>query len=67
MQVVFPLSIQFEDGEIEQYESVEDLELNLEDFDSEQDIACSVKDAQGRSVKLKIKFLKLEELSLSSG
>ncbi len=61
---VFPLTVRFEDGEEEQYESVEDLELNLEDFDSEVDADCHVTDALGRPVRLKLKLLSLKELSI---
>lgn len=64
--VVFPISIQFEDGEVEYYEDVEDLEMNLEDFDSNVDIACQVKDKFGRPVHLKVKLLELKEMSLRS-
>ncbi|HKO96614.1 MAG TPA: hypothetical protein VJU86_06470 [Pyrinomonadaceae bacterium] len=43
-EVLFPVSVTFEDGSVEQYENVEDLELNLEDFDSSSDIDCRVQD-----------------------
>jgi hypothetical protein len=63
-QVVFPLTIQFEGGEEERYESVEDLERNLEDFDSDVDVGCHVTDALGRPVRLKLRLLNLAELSV---
>jgi len=63
--VVFPISIQFENGEIEEYKDVEDLELNLEDFDSDVDSDCQVRDAIGRPVYLKVKLLKLQELKVA--
>ena len=62
--VVFPISIRFENGDVEPYESVEDLELNLEDFDSDKDTTCEVRDKLGRLVRLKITLLQLKELSL---
>lgn len=65
--VVFPISVTFENGEVEQYESVEDLELNLEDFDSDVDVECRVVDGLGRPVRLKLKLLDVKELSLVSG
>jgi hypothetical protein len=62
--VVFPVSVQFEDGEVEVYESVEDLVCNLEDFDSDLDKGCKVKDSLGRPLRLKLELLDLRELSL---
>lgn len=64
--VVFPVSTTFEDGEVEQYEDVEDLIYNLEDFDSDADAGCRVIDKLGRPVRLKLKLLELEELSLTT-
>jgi hypothetical protein len=62
--VIFPLSVTFENGEVAQYESVEDLELNLEDFDSDVDAGCRIIDGLGRPVRLKLKLLEVKELSL---
>lgn len=53
-EVVFPISVKFENGEIETYDDVEDLETNLEVFDSELATDCEVKDRLGRHVRLKI-------------
>jgi hypothetical protein len=64
---VFPLTVRFEDGGEEQYESVEDLEQNLENFDSDADVGCRVTDALGRPVRLKIKLLSLKVLALRGG
>jgi hypothetical protein len=64
MEVVFPISVRFEDGAVEQYESVEDLVTELEDFDSDVDAECDTWDAQGRPVRLVLKTLTLKELSL---
>jgi hypothetical protein len=63
-EVVFPLSVTFEDDSVEQYESVEDLEQNLEDFDSDIDVGCRVKDNLGRPVHLKVKLLEVQGLSV---
>ena len=65
--VTFPISVTFEDGEVERYESVEDLELNLEDFDSDVDVECRVVDGLGRPVRLKLELLEVKELSLVGG
>ena len=62
--VTFPISVTFENGEVERYESVEDLELNLEDFDSDVDVECRIVDSLGRPVRLKLKLLEVKELSL---
>jgi len=34
IDVVFPISIRFEEGEVEEFQDREDLELDLEYFDS---------------------------------
>jgi hypothetical protein len=62
--VAFPLKVTFENGEVESYESIEDLERNLEDFDSDLDAECSITDKYGRSVYLKLKLLEVKEISL---
>ena len=64
MSVAFPITVRFEDGEMEEYESVEDIEQDLEDFDSDEATDCQVRDALGRLVRLRVKMLELEELSL---
>lgn len=65
MEPEFPISVRFEDGEVEKYEDEDDLIHNLEDFDSDVDTACDVRDARGRPVRLKLKLLDLKELSLA--
>jgi len=61
---VFPITVVFENGEVKNYEDVRDLELNLEHFDSEAD-DCSVRDAMGREVRLKLELLTLQTLELA--
>lgn len=63
-QVQFPVSIRFEDGTEEQYDDIEDLECNLEDFNSDIHSDCTVRDSINRPLRLIIKLLKVEELSL---
>lgn len=65
MEPEFPIFVRFEDGEVEQYDDVEELILNLEDFDSDLDTDCDARDARGRPVRLKLKLLDLKELSLA--
>lgn len=65
MKPEFPISVRFENGEVEEYEDVEALIHNLEDFDSDLDTACDVRDARGRPVRLKLKLLDLQELLLA--
>ena len=48
---------------MEHYESVIDLEENLEDYDSDIDVACRVYDHLGRPVHLKLKLLEVREYS----
>jgi len=64
MQPEFPIYVRFEDGEVESYDSVEELIHNLEDFDSDVSTDCEARDARGRRVRLKLKLLELKELSL---
>lgn len=64
MQPEFPISVRFENGEIESYDSVDDLVHNLEDFDSDVNTDCEARDARGRTVRLKLVLLDLKELSL---
>ncbi|HKS11068.1 MAG TPA: hypothetical protein VJS13_16075 [Pyrinomonadaceae bacterium] len=64
MQPEFPISVRFENGEVEEYEDADDLIHNLEDFDSDVNTDCEARDARGRLVRLKLKLLDLKELSL---
>jgi hypothetical protein len=64
--VLFPVCVTFEDGLTERYADVEDLECNLEDFDSESSPGCHIVDARGRRVVLKLKLLQLKELRLAA-
>ena len=65
-EVVYPISIRFEDGSVEQYDGVESLETDLEDFDSDVDTNCEARDKLGRLVRLRVDMLELKELSLLS-
>lgn len=62
--VVFPISIRFDDGVVEEFHNREDLELDLEYFDSEKASDCEVTDKLGRRVRLKVYALEIKELSL---
>jgi hypothetical protein len=63
--VVFPISVKFEDGTIETYDDVDGLETDLEVFDSDFCTDCEVRDYLGRRVRLKVgENLVLEKLSL---
>jgi len=62
---VFPISIRFGDIEVGTYHSVEELEQELEVFNSDKEPDYEVRDALGRSVQLRVNdHLVLEELSL---
>ena len=64
-EVVFPISVKFEDGTIETYDSVESLETELEVFDSALSDDVDVRDNLGRRVYLRIgPNLVLEKLFL---
>ncbi len=62
----WPLIVTFEDGTREQYEDEEDIECNLEFFNSDQDTECKVTDADGKEVFLVLQNLKIEELKLKN-
>jgi len=63
--VVFPISVRFEDGTIETYDDVDGLETDLEVFDSDLCAHCEVRDYLGRRIRLKVGAnLVLEKLSL---
>ena len=64
MRPEFPIYVRFENGEVESYDDVEELILNLEDFDSDVNTDCEARDARGRRVRLKLQLLELKELSL---
>ena len=62
----FPLKVRFQDGDEEPYDSAEDLEMNLEEFDSD-DEGCRVTDALGRPVRLKLDPTGIKAFSLRRG
>ena len=62
---LFPIRVLFEDGSIDTFDSVSDLETNLEVFNSDLSPNCAVTDALGRKVRLRIdNSLVLQELAL---
>lgn len=61
--VSFPIRIRFDDGTTEDYFTVQDIEYNLEDFDSTLESGCEVVDSNGRKVKLIVKLLSVKEIS----
>ncbi len=60
----WPLFVTFEDGTIEKYKDEEDIECNLEFFNSNQDTDCKVTDSDGKEVFLVLQNLRIEELKL---
>ncbi len=58
----WPLTVTFEDGSKEQYKNEEDLECNLEFFNSNQDKDCEVTDALGKQVHLILSGLEIKEI-----
>ena len=63
-QVLFPIRVYFENGEIEEYEDINHLEMNLEEFDSDIDRDCRIIDKLDRPVRLKLKYLEVKSISL---
>ena len=63
--VVFPISIRFEDGEVQEFQNREDLELDLEYFNSEKATDCVVTDKLGRRVRLEVHALEIKKLSVA--
>jgi len=64
--VVLPISIRFEDGEVEEFQNREELELDLEYFGSETSRDSEVRDKLGRRVRLKVHALEIKNLSVAS-
>ena len=64
--VVFPIRVTFGDGTTEMYEDVADIECNLEQLDSLSSPDCTVTDAKGRRLVLRVELLDLQELRLFS-
>lgn len=62
--IISPIYVQFDNGEVEAYATVEDLVCNLEDFDSDSTVDCKVTDSSGRPLRLKLELLDLRELSV---
>ncbi len=62
-KVLFPIKVEFDDGEIEFFQTVCELECDLEVFDSDIYTDCKVSDAKGNSIRLKVsEYLVLETL-----
>ena len=63
---VFPITFHwFKSGRIEEFESLEDIEWNVEDFDSEADGGeASVVVAKGRPVRIRVSLLSMELFEL---
>jgi hypothetical protein len=59
---IFPNYGHVRNGEVDQYEDVPDLIMNLEDFDSDIDTGCKVLDSKGRPLRLKLVLQDLVEL-----
>lgn len=63
--VRFPITLKAEDGEIIEYGSVSELKTNLEDFNSDRNPGCELRDASGRKVRLKMSLMRIEILTLA--
>ena len=61
-QIKFPLTLTWDDGEVEVIEDLTYLSCNVEDFDSSQSPKCRVVDADGRLVLLKVSTTWVERL-----
>lgn len=65
--VKFPIKVIFDEGEVEYYQDIKDIELNLEDFDSDLSPGCAVEDATGRRLDLDVSMLDLKHLKFREG
>ena len=67
--LVFPIQFRWvRSGEVEQFDSLEDVEWNVEDFDSDSDGSeARVTDAKGRAVRIRISVLSTEIFELLQG
>lgn len=50
----FPLTLTWEDGSIQMFKDIADIECNLEDFDSASETQSILQDANGCLVKLRV-------------
>jgi|GEM_PF-1986462 len=62
----FPIKVIFEDQSAELFDSKQDIEQNLEDFNSDTDVNCQVFDANGVKVRLIVALLQLVVLEYSN-
>ncbi len=60
--IVFPLTLTWEDGSTQSLSSLADIECNLEDYDSSRELNCSIVDAEGFDVHLKVSMTWIENL-----
>jgi len=62
----FPIKFRWlKSGEVEEFDSLQDIEWNIEDFDSDADGGeASVVDAKGRPVRIRVSLLTTELFEL---
>lgn len=65
-EVVFPLTMTWEDGSKQKFQSRAELECDLEDFDSAREPSCKLVDAYGRDVRIKISLTWIECLEFAN-
>lgn len=65
-EVEFPLKLVDEEGEIEMYYDIPDLQMNLEDYFSDTDTGFQLTDAKGRKVFLQMSLMDIIVLKLDT-
>jgi hypothetical protein len=62
LDIPFPITLDWGDGEISQFDDLTHLITNLEHFDSETSPECRAQDASGLLVSIKLYLMELERL-----
>jgi hypothetical protein len=60
--IQYPITVQWEDGEVTSYNNRAEMECTLEDFDSLSTPECTVTDASGSKLILVLDLMHLERL-----
>ena len=61
----FPLTLIWEDGSSQELVDIADIQCNLEDFDSRKSPQCSLTDANGEEIDLRVSMTWIERLEKS--
>lgn len=66
-RIAFPITMTWEDGSVQAFSNIGELECNLEDFDSSREPLCKLKDADGFLIRARISMTWIEILERIDG